>query len=95
MEKISKSTKGLKKLMDVENDSLNDSTFLLIEDILVGLLRVMVRKKVSKAELAKRMGISRQAVSEKFGGLNTSIVWIHKACDALDVKMNVSFVDKI
>lgn len=82
------------ELLGLDPNEPDDGNWLQFKDLLVGLLRVMLVKGISKNELARRMKISRQAVSEKFSGKNTSMDWIHRACDALGVDIRIAYVDK-
>jgi DNA-binding Xre family transcriptional regulator len=96
---MGKILKGSRKIPVAEALGLNlndpdDRNWLQFRDLLVGLLRVMIEKGISKNELARRMKISRQAVYEKFSGKNTSMEWIQRACEALRVEIRVSYVDK-
>jgi DNA-binding Xre family transcriptional regulator len=96
MEKIfkNKSRISVSEFLGLDENDPDDQNFLRFQHHLGGLLRVMIKKRISQAQLAKRMGISRQAVSDKFSGKNTSIEWIERACDALGVELRMTFVDK-
>lgn len=85
---------SLIKLLEIDVNDPDDLRYLLLHDVLIGLLRAMYEKDVSKNKLAKLMKISKQAVYEKFGGKNTSLEWIQRACDAIGVQMKVTFVNK-
>lgn len=96
MEKLFKNKKriSVSDFLGLDEHDPDDQNFLKFQHYLGGLFGVMIKKKISQAQLAKRMGISRQAVSDKFSGKNTSIEWIQRACDALGVELRITFVDK-
>lgn len=72
----------------------DDKAFIQFKDFIVALHTVMIRKEISKNELARRMKISRQAVYDKFSGRNLTMDWIQRACRALGVELQIRFVDK-
>lgn len=96
MEKIFKGRRKItvSKLLGLDTRNPDDRNWLQFRDLLLGLLKVMVEKGISKNELARRMKISRQAVYEKFSGKNTSMEWIQRACKALEVEIRVAYVEK-
>lgn len=96
MEKLFKNKReiGVSELLGLDQNDSDDQNFLRFQDLLGGLLAIMIRKKISQGQLAKRMKISRQAVSEKFSGRNTSMEWIQRACDVLGIEIKVTYMDK-
>ncbi|MDO8518664.1 MAG: helix-turn-helix transcriptional regulator [Deltaproteobacteria bacterium] len=91
--------KGARKIsvaeaLGLDPNDPDDRNWLQFRHLLAGLTRVMAEKGVSMKELARRMKISRQAVYEKFSGKNTSMAWIQRACDALGVEIQITYVDK-
>lgn len=85
---------SLKKILDLDENDPDDQNYLIYHEVILNLEALLIRKGMKKSELARRMGISKQAVYEKFGGKNTSLEWIQRACDAIGVQMKVTFVDK-
>lgn len=96
MEKIFKGKRkiSVSEFLGLDPKDPDDCNFLLFKDLLVGLNQIMLEKEISVNELARRMKISRQAVYEKFSGKNTSMEWIQRACQALGVDIQVTFVEK-
>ena len=96
MEKLFKNKRkiSVSELLGLDENDPDDLNYLRFQDLLVGLLGVMIRKRITRSQLAKRMGISRQAVAEKFSGKNTSMEWIQRACKALGVEIRITYIDK-
>lgn len=81
-------------LLGLDPDDVRVKNWLAFRDLIVGLQKAMIEKKISKNELARRLGVSRQAIYDKFSGRNVSMKWIQKACDALGVTIRFAIVDK-
>lgn len=96
MEKIHKRKRSIPvaAALGLDANDPEDRAWVQFRDLLVGLLKVMVKKGITKNELARRMHISRQAVYEKFLGKNTSMQWIQKACKAIGVEIRIVYVDR-
>lgn len=96
MEKLFKNKRRIdvSDFLGLDRRDPEDRNFMWFQHHLGGLLRAMLKKGVSQNQLAKRMGISRQAVSDKFSGKNTSIEWIERACQALGLEMRISFIER-
>lgn len=96
MEKFLKRVRrvSVTEALGLDLNNLEDRNWLQFRDLLIGLLRTMAEKGISKNELARRMKISRQAVYEKFSGKNTSMDWIQRACNALGIEIRVTYLDK-
>jgi len=96
MEKLFKGKRKITvaEFLGLDLNDPEDKNWLQFRELLGGLLHIMVQKGISQNELARRMGISRQAVYEKFSGKNTSMEWIQRACRALGVEVRIAFVDK-
>jgi len=96
MAKLPKKPKmiSVSKLLELDPKSKTDQSFLQFQDVILGIQNIMVQENISKNELARRMGISRQAVYDKFAGRNMTMKWIERACDALGVEMRIAFVAK-
>ena len=58
--------------------------------LLYRLHEFMLKQDISKAELARKLNISRQAVTNKFLGETLTIDWIVRAFAALGIKINLS-----
>ena len=78
----------------MDDRDLADQAFLAFQDFIVGLEVIMVKKEISKNELARRMKISRQAVYDKFAGRNLTMDWIKRACTAVHVDLQIRFTEK-
>lgn len=96
MGRILKKTKRIKvsDLLGLDPKDKDDQAFLALKDFIIGLEAVMVKKQISKNELARRMKISRQAVYDKFAGRNLTMDWIMRACNALQVDLQIRFIEK-
>lgn len=96
MEKLPKNPKKISTAdllgLDLKNPS--DRNYLRYERLLLELHKIMLRRGISGNQLAKRMGVSRQAIYDRFAGHNTTLEWIVRAAEALGVSMQVTFSDK-
>lgn len=74
----------------------NQKAWGLIHDFYHTVLICMEENGISKAELAKRMNISRSAISQTFNETpNISIKKMVEIADALEYDLNIGFVGKI
>jgi len=55
---------------------------------------VMLKKGVTRAELAERMGVSRPYVTKLLGGTNVSLQTLSKVASALEYKTCISMIPK-
>lgn len=66
-----------------------------IDDFVLDICRLMEEKKVSKAELARRLGTSRAYVTKLLGGnANFTLTTMAKVAMALDGAVRVHVADK-
>lgn len=96
MGKVQKRNQKIKiiDLLGLDSNDLDDQSFLAFYDLLAGLQATLIRKGISKNELAGRLKVSRQAIYDKFSGRNVTLGWIQKACDAIGVLIRVAIIDK-
>lgn len=95
MEKIfAKRTITISELLGLDENDKDDRNYLLFFDTLVALDGAMIKKDISKNELARRLGVSRQAIYDKFSGRNVTMGWVKKACDAIGVELRFLIIDK-
>jgi len=81
----------VKDLLGLDARCSDDKDYLLLRETLLDLRKIMIKKNISKSELARRLGVSRQAVYEKFTGKNTTLEWIQKVSASLGVRVKISF----
>lgn len=65
------------------------------DGLLKALRQIMKKKRISLSQLAIRLGISRQAVSEAFCGRNITIQWLERVCRVLDVELRFFFSEEM
>lgn len=96
MERLLKNKRKItvSEFLGLDEKDPEDQNFLRFQYYLGDLLRIMIKKGITQSQLAKRMGISRQAIADKFSGRNTSIAWIDRACKALGLEIKIQFLDK-
>ncbi|QQR80855.1 MAG: helix-turn-helix transcriptional regulator [Deltaproteobacteria bacterium] len=96
MERILKKRKKipLNQLLGVEEGDKLLEGYLSWRDTLDQVRRVMIKKGVTKAELARKMGVSRQAIHDRFIGKNTTFEWIERMCDALGLVVRFTVMEK-
>lgn len=76
---------ALDEFLEFDSRKPEDAVAFHKHKLLYQLNEFMLKHDVSKAELAKRLGISRQAVTNKFLGETLSLDWIVRAFAALGV----------
>lgn len=77
--------------LDLRNPA--DKNYLRYENLLLELRKIMRRRGVSGNKLAKMMGVTRQAVYDRFAGRNTTLEWIARVAETLGVRLKVIFVE--
>lgn len=95
MEKLSQRVRKIStaKVLGLDPKDPADGNFLRYEKLLLDLRKIMRRRGVSGNKLAKMMGVSRQAVYDRFAGRNTTLEWIARAAEALGVGLEIGFVE--
>lgn len=76
----------------LEYDSKNPDDVMEFQKIklLYQLYEFMLKQSISKADLARKLNVSRQAVTNKFLGETLTIDWLVRAFAALGIKINLS-----
>ena len=80
----------LAKFLEYDLKKPDDAIEFQKYQLLYQLHEFMLKQKISKAELARKLNITRQAVTNKFLGETLTIDWIIKAFAALGIKINLS-----
>lgn len=93
---ISRKKAQLKELMEYDLSNPAECVEYLTQLLLDQLVDHMSKNKISQSSLAKKMGVTRQAVSKKFLGYNLTIPWLIKAIIAIggQVDFHVFFGEK-
>ena len=92
MERLPKRTRKIStaKALGLDTKDPSDKNYLRYESLLLGLRKIMRRRGVSGNKLAKMMGISRQAIYDRFAGRNTTLEWISRVAEVLIEICNIS-----
>ena len=61
------------------------------QEILLELQSIMLKKRISKKDLADKLNITPSALSSRFNQKNISIDTLLELCKAIGVNMNISF----
>ena len=95
MERLPKRTRKIStaKALGLDTKDPSDKNYLRYENLLLGLRKIMRRRGVSGNKLAKMMGISRQAIYDRFAGRNTTLEWISRVAEVLGISLKVSFIE--
>lgn len=96
MERVFKKRKKipLNQFLGVEKQDPLLEGYLSWRSTLDQVRRLMIKKGVTKAELARKMGVSRQAIHDRFIGKNTTFEWIERMCDALGLAVYFTVIEK-
>lgn len=95
MVKLPKNIKTINtyELLGLDPNNSDDRAYVEFGDLMAAFDIIMLQKKISMSELARRLKISRQAVYDKFTGRNLTIGWIKKACKAIGVTLIFKFIE--
>ena len=95
MEKLPKRTRKIStaKALGLDFKDPSDRNYLRYENLLLGLRKIMRRRGVNGNKLAKMMGVSRQAIYDRFAGRNTTLEWVSRVAEVLGISLKVSFID--
>lgn len=69
----------LEEFFDLDLNDPDDMLFYITERLLSDLHSLMVAKNINYSELAKNMGVTRQAISKNLTRKNVTIPWIIRA----------------
>lgn len=64
------------------------------KQILLKLKTIMLEKDIKKKELAEKLNISQAALTSRFKQENISINNLLELCDALNIHLDINFIDK-
>lgn len=64
------------------------------QSILLYIKSIMTLKKIKRKDLAKKLNISDSALNARLSQENISFNLLVEICDALDICMDIKFVDK-
>lgn len=93
MERVSQRKKiSTAKALGLDLEKAEDRAFLRYEKLLLGLRTEMRRQGMSGNQLAKRMGVTRQAIYDRFAGKNTSLEWISRVSECLGMQLKITLV---
>lgn len=81
---------SLAKFLEYDLKNPDDAMEFQKIKLLYQLHEFMLKQNVSKAELARKLKISRQAVTNKFLGETLTIDWLIRSFAALGIKINLS-----
>lgn len=81
--RVNKEAKPLAEFLDFDLSNPDEAAQYQKYQLLQLLHEQMIKKDISKSELARRMGVTRQAVTNKFLGEALSLDWLMRAFSAL------------
>lgn len=64
------------------------------QSILLYIKSIMTLKKIKNRDLAQKMNLSQAALSSRLNQENISFNLLIEICEALDICMDINFVDK-
>lgn len=70
---------SIEELFELDLNNPDDMLIFITERLLDELHRIMMAKGITRSDLAKKMGVSKQAISKSLTRKNVSIPWIIKA----------------
>ncbi|MBF0107371.1 MAG: helix-turn-helix domain-containing protein [Deltaproteobacteria bacterium] len=82
---IVKEPRSLEDFLEFDLENPEDIVEFHKHKLLYQLNEYMLKNKISKSDLAKKLGITRQAVTNKFLGETLSLDWLVRAFAALGV----------
>lgn len=95
MERLPKRTRKIStaEALGLDRQDSSDRAFLRYERLLLSLRKIMRRQGTSVNLLAEKLGVTRQAIYDRFSGRNTSLEWIVRVAEALGVDIKVTLVE--
>lgn len=76
---VSEKKMPLEEFFDLDLNNPDDMLFYITEQLLSDLHNLMIANNINYTELAKRMGVTRQAISKNLTRKNVTIPWIMRA----------------
>ncbi len=94
MEKLPKRARKISTAEALGLDPRNpsDRFYIRYESLLLDLRKIMRKRGISGNQLAKLMGVSRQAIYDRFAGKNTTLEWISRVSEILGLQLKVKIV---
>ena len=84
-----KNTVSLQDFLEIDPNNPEELIAFQKHKLLFQLHEYILKHKITKAELAKRLGITRQAVTNKFLGEALTMDWIIRAFSVLGIGLEV------
>lgn len=73
-----------------------DNTFTVknAKQILLKIKTIITEKEIKKKDLAQKLNLSQSALTSRLNQDNISIEALLEICNALNIDMNISFINK-
>lgn len=73
-----------------------DNTFTVknTKQILLKIKTIITEKEIKKKDLAQKLNLSQSALTSRLNQDNISIEALLEICNALNIDMNISFINK-
>lgn len=68
--------------------------YLTSKELMAQIEHIIKLKSIPKKEIAQKMNVSQQTISKILGSNNPKYLTLLQLCEALDICMDIKFVDK-
>ena len=95
MERLSKRARKITtaEALGLDPQNATDRNYLRYEGLLLDLRKIMRKRGITGNQLAKLMGVTRQAIYDRFSGRNTTLEWICRVAETLGLQLKIKIVE--